>query len=235
MAYNASRTDHVRTREWPVAAGQPAIEEGLALILKQENGVGKAAISGGASDNDLFIGFAMNQQAVPAIIPYVQEVQIPDTSPYTVTIDKVPVGSLGLRLKSDNTAFALDAGGGLATGEYQYASGVLTFAAADAGKVLVLTHRYSPTLLESMYAGAASFGNSGNVTLTTGTTGVIEKGEVFTTCFDPTVNWSIVTGASVIKAGANGLVQVGGTGATIHHALIINVPSAENPMLGIKW
>lgn len=235
MSYNSARSDHVLTREWALAAGQGAVEEGTGLVVQIENGVQKCKVAPGQSNDETFAGFAMNDGAAPTSTTFVQTFKVPANAPYEVTLAKTLIGEAGVRLAS-GASLAKNAAAG--DGQFNRTGNKLTFNAAQAGETVVVTGRHAPTALEAAMSGIGGFiGGGSAVTAITGTTGVFMAGVIYFDNFEPTDNWGNVTAATVYKLKAGGIATIasGATGATIPKARVAHVPDADNPLLGLSF
>jgi hypothetical protein len=109
----------------------------------------------------------------------------------------------------------------------------LTCNTGDAGKTIRIQYRFAPTLAQAQFfqGDIIPGGDSGHLL---GTVGIIIAGDVFTTEFDPAVDWNAVaTAGTALTIGAGGIVTTGGSGGAID-ARVISVPSAGSPYLGLS-
>lgn len=78
-------------------------------------------------------------------IPKYEEILVPESAPYTVTLKATPVSGTVVIVDENNEEFT-DAGGApAAEGEYQLTTDTLTFYSGDAGKKLVVTYEKQST------------------------------------------------------------------------------------------
>jgi len=214
-----------------------AVEPGMALIqvTEQDPNTGEyfgAVKPSGGDAGELFKGFAYSEFFTPGNAVEV----VTDTAAAGGTqLDSVPVGGYtAVRVTLNGVAATMSNSTPGATGTVQLSGSTLIYNSADYGKAVVVTYKHALTVDEARTRyGDAAYGQSAS--LATGTIGVIEKGTVFTSCFDNTDDY-INSGVSpVLKTGANGQVVVGGSGATIPNARIMHVPNSDVPELGIYF
>lgn len=100
---------------------------------------------------------------------------------------------------------------------------------------LFVVYSFSPTENQRrfLYEGGGDFYPGNNAPQAFGQIGIITEGIVYTDQYDASVNWGTVTDATPIKGGANGKFTVGGTGCICRGVQVKEVPSADNPFLGL--
>lgn len=211
----------------------PAVEEGMALCGIMETGLLKSTVLANPGNTDVFMGLAYNYYTSPTQLVAVETFTVPSApGPYTVLLTNTPIAGTTDLLAKDatNQVYAFNA----AHGANQYAltaGNLITFDSSAAGAVVTFTYLYSPTAQQI----AALFGDgvAGHTTAAavTGTIGLIRRGLVYITNFDPVVDWSTNPAMKVI---ANGLVGTTGSGPTIP-GYVYEVPSADSPYLGINF
>lgn len=222
----------INSKEIPVASGELISDEGLALVSTLEGGVEKVKPSANGA-SEVFCGFSYGYTMTPVTKSVVEPAVVPASAPYTVSLSKGAAligGQIAIR---DVTANAqLDAGDPAANaGEYSVAAGVVTFNAAEKGHTIAITYRYSPTASELMAENRMNIYTQ-LPTEVLPQIGVILEGEVFTSQFDAAVDWAA---GGVIRIGNGGVVTTAGASAAIPGAVLINVPSAEIPYVGIRF
>ncbi len=229
------------------------IEEGSSLQYIMENNVNKVTPGDGTASKT-FSGAALQVYVRPTTFVRVDNLQvalITGTSNYGVGLTKLPtstpptsmmaiaaVAVTGQGYAGDytpsGTAFAFAAGvslsSGLTAGQYGYLSATNTVIvpAALNGTVIQVTYMYNLTVNEAQLLT----GDGVPATLpaqVTGTIGVIRRGLIYTSMFDPSVNWS---SNPTITVGANGRFTSGGSGAVVP-GIVHEVPSGLVPYLGI--
>lgn len=220
-------------------AGEPlyslaptSIEEGMALCAIMEGGLGKSTVLASVSGTDKFTGIAYNNYTSPTQLVFVETITVPASpGPYTMVTTNTPIAGNNDMLVKDaaGQVYAFNAAHG--ANQYNIVGSTLTFDSSAAGAVVTLTYNYAPTVQQAQ----ALFGDglAGHTTpaAITGTIGLIRQGTVYTTNFDPLVDWSTNPAMKVI---ANGLIGTSGSGPTIN-GRVVEVPSADSPYLGIYF
>jgi len=226
--------NHIKTRvtdsfEAPVVAGSNIVTEGQALVKTFVNGVAHVAPSTGVA-GESFIGFSYGETVIPNTAPAVHHVPV---ALATVTLPNAPVGGTQLRVTSNGVA--LTSAGAAPTpvaGSYVITGNVITLNAAEVGTVVDVTYRYALTAQQAqMLYGDGVIGQSAAALLNS--TGVITCGTVYTDQYDVTADFSA---AGIIRLGANGVMtNVAGTGIALTGIVtVVELPTAENPMLGFR-
>jgi hypothetical protein len=230
MALNFTKTRILESIEVPVQNGFTVTAEGQALVADYTGGVFGVKPATGAS-TDVYYGVSIAQQITLLYLPYFEAttLTIPATAPYTITLTNTPAAGT-LRVYNATAGSAITSSTSPpGTGTYYLAGNVLTFNAAQAGANVLISYRYSPTTVQALtFQGDIPPG--GATSLYLGTMGVILKGQVATTEFDTTVDWTGVT-SPVLKLAANGLYTIGGSGATVPNAVVVQLPSVSDPTL----
>jgi hypothetical protein len=212
--------------EKPVAAGATVTAEGQALVAVAGGGVKPATGAAG----EIFAGIAMAQQITPLALPKVERLIV--AADNTVTLAGTPLAST-LRVVRTDTGAALVAGTpGTNATDYSISGTVVTVNSALVGKTVEVAYRFAPTTLQ-VKAIQGDIPPGGAAALLLNSVGVVIKGDVVTTEFDTTADWSTVSASTPIKLAANGLFTIGGSGATVAGAYVTQLPSAESPFLGI--
>ena len=214
--------------ERTVANGATVTAEGQALVNDAVNGGVKPAT--GAA-NEQFAGVAFAQQITPTAFPKVETLIAASSE---VTIGETPLAST-LLVKRADTGAVLAAGtpSGDAT-KYSISGKVITVNSALNGVGIVVAYRYAPTTLQVKIA-QGDIPPGGAAALLIGRVGVITKGDIVTTEFDTSVDWTTVTSAAPITLGANGLFTIGGSGGTVAGAYVTQLPVDSSPFLGIHF
>jgi len=215
-----------------IATGQAIPAEGLVLATILESGVEVIQPSVGGVSTEKFVGFSFAHTLNPANFSKVETIVIPTASPYTYTLARNNLVSGQISVNDGGTFMAIT-DPPIATDEFSVdaSSGVVTFFSADAGKSVTVTYRYVPTTLEAQAVIQDPNINIANAFTVLGQCGVIMFGEVYTDQYDATVDWN----TSVPKMGAAGIIASGGSDTSIPNAVVIHVPSTDNPYLGIRY
>jgi hypothetical protein len=227
---NFAQSKIMDSTERPVATGSTVTAEGAALVNDAANGGVKLA-TGAATDQ--FVGVSLSQQLTLLSLPAVEEITVPSTSTYTVTLAHTPTGgTLLVELAVAGTDLA--AGNPATTAmEYSVSGAVLTFNVAQAGAAIRVAYRYAPTTVQARTI-QGDVPPGGAASLSIGTVGVITKGDIMTTEFDTTVNWGTVSGTTPIKLSSGGLFTIGGSGVSVP-AHVTSLPSVDSPFLGLYF
>lgn len=204
------------------------LEEGVALVRVMEDGVMKVKPSTG-EEGEIFLGFSQNRYTAGQYAPIVEEFTIPGSAPYTLQLSKTPYEVVA------NSAFYIDGviatkitTGVPTTGQVLVAStGALTFAAADAGKVVSAVYRYVLTQTEAAYLfgyDLVPFTRQSFVQTST-----IEVGEVFTDHYVASDDWASATHAYL---GEDGKLTTDDTTGTLV-GTVSATPAAGAGFLGV--
>lgn len=223
MSFYGPKSRFFKSSEANVAPGAVISAEGQALVRVSGNTAAGVQPSAGAA-TDIFEGFSIaGTSAAPFPEAYTNKVEafiVPSTG--IVTLARTPVsGQVGI---FDNTAAtAVVVTGGVAvTGA--------SISGLTAGNAVTVTYKYAMTVFEarSQLGDVNPGGYSGAYV---GQIGVAEEGVIYTTEFDASINWAAVT---TIKTGANGQLVGSGNGVTLK-AVVVSLPSQEQPYLGLKF
>ena len=208
------------SRELPVDASSSVTAEGVALVANTVNGVFGVRPSTGAA-GEKFEGVAVSQQMTINSLARVETFVVP--AGLVVTLARTP--SAGTVSVYNKTTQAV-----IASGTWTLAGTSLTLPGAAAGSEIDVYFKYAPSANESrsiqgdVYPGGAAGFVVGQV-------GALKNGPVFTSEFDPTVNWNATN--PTVTLGANGQFTIGGTGTAVQ-ATVIQSPSSASPFLGLE-
>lgn len=210
-----------------------AIEEGVALVHTIEGGIGKVRPSvGGGSEN--FAGIAMGRSATPTVVPYIENLTVPSSGAYTVTLSKPMSGTaISVVAIAAGVRTALTAGAASNAGEYSISSGVITVNSSKAGNTLEVTYKYAISLQEAIMRYNFQQNGTHNVT-DLGTIGVATTGIVFTDRFDVASNWGSATAASSIYITADGIFTLTSSSNTKVEVTIVSIPTSADSFLGLR-
>lgn len=225
LQLNQSRI--VGSVEHKLATGVQLVEEGVALVTAYENNELVVKPSTGVS-GEVFAGIALSAVASVTVVPMVEQITVPAEAPYKVTLAGTPVTDAEIFIKD------FTKGSASATKNYALVGNELEFHADDAGKTVTVTYAYSPTLAQlTQFQGEQAPGQ--HVTTALGQTGVITAGNVFTSAYDVTADWTpTAQGALAVYLGANGKFTTKTTGTKVN-AIVTNVPSVGNSFLGLQF
>ncbi len=221
-----------QTVERPVATGATVTQEGSALVWDAVNG-GVKPSTGAAGE--IFAGVSFSQQMTPLALPQVDSLTA--TSPAasgtapTVTTSYTPVsGSLRVVDTTTNTVLAAGTPASNA-GQYSIAGSVITLNSALAGHTIEAFYRYAPTTAQVL-AVQGNIPPGGSSALLLNSTGVVIFGDVVTTEFDTSVDWTSVSESTPVTLGANGLFTIGGSGTALTGVYVTQLPTVGNNNYG---
>lgn len=224
LQLNQSRI--VGSVEHKLATGVSLAEEGTALVTAYENNQLVVKPSTGTS-GEVFAGIALSAVASVISAPIVEEHKVPAKAPFTVELADEPITDSEIFVRGFTKNASAE------SGKFALDGKTLTFDASDAGKTVVVTYAYSPRLNQlTAFQGDQAPGV--HVTTALGQTGVITAGNVFTSAYDVTADWTPKNGAIKVYLGANGkfTTKEGGTQVP---AIVTNVPAVGSPFLGLQF
>lgn len=212
-------TDIVQTNEADLLPGEVIHEEGVALVWAREGGKSYLKLSTGTA-NEVFAGFALARSMPPATQVRVEEFTIDATLKYTST--RLPIAGQILVL-IDKTKADLEAtAAASAAGKVGQVGADFHFHADDEGKSVRLQYAYELNAIEARaYTADAPVG--GLATNVMGRVGYIKLGNISTSLFDASVDW---TADNVLhpNLGAGGILTIGGNGTKLHGCIIKAAP-----------
>lgn len=224
-------------KNYLLSSGVSPAEEGLLMFL-DVTATPTPTLKVGDADDVAFYGFAVTQDLRYATEAAVENLGIPSSSPYTLTLD-LPTGSTLVATQIsiyDVTGSAtLTEGSASNSGEYAAvdATGVVTFNSAQAGHNVNVYYRYSLTTAMARLLFFESFTNA-QYMLDEGEIAVMQgSGQIFTTSFDAADVAAAALGA-VVYCDANGLATTtDGGGSEV--GVIESKPSTSDKYLGISF
>lgn len=203
-----------------LASGVAIQEEGVALTFVKENGETKVEIgvAGGK-----FAGVAIARHSPPSLLPMVESGAIPEAG--TGKLTRTPKSGQVL-VKIDGVVANI-VSGVPAAGEVAIAGDAYTFHTDNAGQVAEFQYMYVPSVIEARtILGDMPYG--GQPADAIGSVSVVKQGEVATSFFDASADWST---ALYAKVGAGGVFQPASAAQGIAGVTVKNSPSAANPFL----
>lgn len=222
-------TDIVQTQEADLLPGEVIHEEGVALVWTKEGGKSFLRLSTGVQ-GELFAGFALARSMPPANMNRVEEFVIDATKKFTLA--RVPnAGALLVKIdgtKADQEATAAAS----AEGKVGVQGADLYFHADDIGKKAFVQYAFELTVTEarSYTADAPIGGLASNVE---GRVGYIKLGNIATSMFDPTADWS-ADNVLTPRLGPNGLLTIGGNGTELKGCIIKQAPTTDRGYLIVE-
>lgn len=207
-----------------LASGSSIQEEGVALTYVKENGETKVEI--GVAGNK-FAGVALARNMPPATLPMVETGAIPASG--TGTLTRAPNAGQ-LLVKIDGVVAVLSTDGTPAAGEAEVNGDSYLFNVADAGKIATFQYQYTPSVMEArMVIGDTPYGGLAANALST--IACVKQGEVATSFFDASADWS---NALFCKVAANGVFTPATQSAGLQNVTVKNSPNAGNPFLVLE-
>jgi len=237
MSIDLKRTYSSQHINRALASGTVVEQEGLIMVSRLEDGVEKAGIAATIGGTDIAIGYSQTADSQPDRTSQVEEVTVP-SAPAALEIDLRNQNLVTLRLR------AVTAGGLVLTIDETFAgatandsvkvdlaTGRLKFHADEAGATVTITYLYDLTLIQSKQRFGERFINNRGLH---SEHGFIELGhglgELWTDQFNTALDWSAGT---AITLGDAGVITQGGAGPALD-ALVVSVPSSDNPYLGLR-
>jgi len=215
----------------PLYSLAPAIEEGQALCYINEGGLGKATVIAVPAATDKFIGFAYSYFTRPATLVSVESFTVPAATPFTVTLANTPLNATTSMLVKDSNNVNYTYNAAPTGTQYSVTGSVITVNATQAGLGLTVTYAYNPTVAQVQYLVGDGVAGQSTAAAVTGTIGLIRRGIVYTSNFDPVVDWAT---NPPLFVGANGNVSATASKPPIN-GYVYEAPSVDNPFLGLHF
>lgn len=218
---NLSKSTISRSVERAIAEGFTVTAEGSALVAVSSNGAFGVRPSTAAA-GEKFMGVSLSQQLTLEILPAVESLTVPAT-PYTVTLQRTPLA--GTIRVFDNTAGAV-----IDNANITVVGKDLTFLIGVTLHAITVYYRFAPSVIEAKtLQGDIPPGGAAGLLL--GSVGVIEVGDVYTSEYDTSADWSAA--APVVRLGANGLFTTAGAGVILD-VVVISAPTVTDAFLGLR-
>lgn len=212
------------TEHRPVETGALFEDEGMAAVFVKEGDQTVVRPSTGAA-GEKFAGVSTSRNAPPLFVPYVFEGVL---SSLEMELPRIPLTGQIL-VKLDGTKLTIVASDTAAENEVVLDANKLTFEAGSEGKTVFIQMMYEPTVAEArQFKGDLPVGNLSSSAQ--GIIGLVTRGDVSTTYFDASADWS---GAMDANLGADGKFTVGGSGADAK-VTVVAAPSSTNPSLVLR-
>jgi hypothetical protein len=204
-----------RSDEQPFNPAAVMTAVGGALV---QGPMGTVTPSTGTS-GEQFVGVSLAQPMTLLNFPKV-EVLIPPANAIVNLFAAPLAGTLRAIDSAAGTPITVGTPASVAT-NYSIAGSAVTLNAARVGVSTTFFYQFAPTTIQArLLQGDIQPG--GAASLSTGSIGVIRAGLVFTTEYDTTVDWTVAN--PVIKTGANGRFTIGGSGALVPNAQVVQYP-----------
>lgn len=202
------------------------VQEGAALVAFGHNAEGEVVVrpSTGA-ENEVFAGVSITEINTPDFLPLFQVVVAEGT---TLELPREPIPGT-LRLVDGATV--LEEGDAAEAGKYSISGKVVTLHSGQANHSITVQLSYVPHLAE-LYQWQGHNAPGNHVSQELARTGVVEGGEVYTTMFDTSCDWSDV---SAIRLGANGLFTTEGTGTPVECVVVQKPTDGDLCSLGLNF
>lgn len=233
---NINASTLMETRPGTLASGITALEEGSALVMILENGIGKVRPSQGLA-TEAFAGVSLGNPSLPTSVVRVESFTIPAQSPYTITlaravvgtplvvVEAVPGGAVKVTLAANATASST---------QYAIAGQVITLDSSFAGRTLRVQYSAALGVAEAVQGDYGFDSNRVTDLTSVPAVGIFSVGEVFTNMFDPLSDWETwVASSAPVRLGAGGKFTLIGSGAVVP-AQVIAVPGVASGFLGLK-
>lgn len=201
-----------------LTAGSVLMDEGLALVAGPG---GTVKVSAGLA-GEHFVGMSVNQRGPLFALPRYEEIKITGGAAQVHELERTPLGGV-LTVRNPITQAKLVAGT-----DYTFNAGANNITGLDNGSY-VLGYEFSPTMIEARVT-QGDVQPGGTVPMNYDFTGVLAKGDIYTSCFEVGDDWSVA--GVQIRLGANGKFTTQGTG-TVIDAYVIGTPNMQSPFLGI--
>lgn len=202
----------------PLLAGTTLVDEGVGLVAA----TGGTVKFGTGTSGEKFAGFSVFQRGPLLALPAIENVVSTSANFVYKTANPVLGGTLTVRNAITNAALATPA-------DYTFNPATNEVTIIASGVSAKISYERSPTTMEAR-AIQGDVQPGGTVPVNYGFTGVISKGDVYTSWFETADDWTAAD--AVIRLGANGKLTTQGSGAIVD-GYVIGVPSAENTFLGI--
>lgn len=213
-----------RTEHMPVQPGVIVEEEGTSLVFVSDNGVTVVRPSTGAN-GEVFAGFSLSRNSPPSHLPHAFESSVPES--LVVELPRTPLTGQ-IMVKVGGVKLEIVAGAPADATEVQLAGRDLVFFAGQSKKKLFVQFIYEPTMAEARtILGDMPIG--GLASSAQGIIGVALHGEIGTTMYDASVDW---TGVINPNLGVDGRLTVGGSGKLLTQVTVLAAPSTEPGSFG---
>ena len=212
------KTRFAQSQNRTLAPGSALLDEGIALVAAP----GGTVKAGTGLAAEKFVGFSVNQRGNLLTMPRIENV-VATSANYVHKLNSTPLGGT-LTVRNSVTNAVL-----VASTDYTLNVATNEVTLVDSGISVSISYEYSPTVLEAR-AIQGDVQPGGTVPVNYQFTGVISKGDVYTSWFETADDWTNPN--AVIRVGANGKLTTQGTGAVVD-GYVIGVPSSEQTFLGI--
>lgn len=216
-------TRQVRSRFNPLLSGEVVAEEGIAMVYAKEDGETKVKKSTGQA-GEIFAGVSAARNTPPALLPIVQDQEVPAS--LSIQLVRTPVPGQ-LLVKVAGVQVTVVSGAPADATEVKLSGTTLTFHADAALLPVFAQYLYAPTVIEArQIIGDAPIG--GLATTPQGVCGCLTDAQFGTNFYDASADWS---DAFYVKTAAGGTFTVGTAADHTPNVIVKKAPNAANPFL----
>lgn len=215
------------TEHRPVETGAVFVEEGLAAVFVKEGDKTVVRPSTGAA-GEIFAGLSLSRNSPPLFVPLVLEDTVQSAE---LELPRTPVaGQILVRVGNDALTIEASDEAPADANSVSLDDNILRFHESAIGKERLVQFIYEPTVTEArQYMGDVPVG--GLPSSAQGVIGLITKGDVATSRYDASVDWS---GAFTARLGADGNLTTTGPGSEARGLTVVQAPTAANPLLVVN-
>lgn len=205
----------------PVASAATIADEGQALVVDTTAAELAVKPATGAA-GEKFYGLAIFERRIPSKLPAVVSYTSAGVQDTSNVLANFVAGSFKAFVngvaEADTTKVDVAANGT-----------VDLKATLNNGDVVTIQYSYVPTVIEAETMVGSVFSRS---VLDEGAeVGALTKGTAFVSNFDTAVEWTL---GDSIKLAAGGVLTNAGAGGDVTGAIVVHVPTAAEPMLGVE-
>lgn len=223
---NQKYTREFHSEHRPIETGALIADEGIALVFVKEGSDTVVRPANGVA-GEIFAGVSKSRNVAPLFVPFVFEGTVDSAS--GLELPRLPLAGQTL-VRIEGAAATIVGGAPAAAGEVQIDGQQVNYHADDDGKSQTVQFMYEPTVTEARtFKGDVAIG--GLSSTAQGIIGLITKGDIATTYFDASADF---TGALEVNLGADGKFTVGGSGVKVPGVTVQSAPSADNPCLVLR-
>lgn len=228
-----SRTTIARSVERSIRPGYIVDVEGAALVSTLTNGTLGVSLATGAA-NERFMGFSMSVVRPVDSLPAFQSFVVVDAAA-ALPLQFVPnAGTVRVTLEGAEVATANWATA-LATTADAAAPATITVAGTAVGNTVTIAYTHNLTTTQARLIQGDPWPGI-PASAITDSLSVIEVGDVFTSLYDTTADWSAAN--PVVRLGANGCLTTKGAGTILNNVLVIQAPvggpTYQASLLGVR-